>query len=159
MNVRFRQHRTYRRIGLLSADIVAKSQIARRQKNLTDDRRSMWPQSRYRGRQRVYVQAMRSPHIYTIVACTAKRNFDHECKKTFATKSALSSPERVHRNVRSRRKQTFVQKIAYACVDITNCLEDAWLRLRFAEIVSQIIASDNAVGGLNPSRPILFSVI
>src|ERR1700730_13623605 len=35
---------------------------------------------------------------------------------------------------------------------------DAWLRLRFAEIVSQIIASDNAIGGLNPSRPILFSV-
>jgi hypothetical protein len=70
----------------------------------------------------------------------------------------LSSPERVHRNVRSRRKQTFVQKIAYACVDITNCLEDAWLRLRFAEIVSQIIASDNAIGGLNPSRPIPFSV-
>jgi hypothetical protein len=33
------------------------------------------------------------------------------------------------------------------------------LRLRFAEIVSQIIASDNAIGGLNPSRPILFSVI
>src|ERR1700732_4706062 len=28
------------------------------------------------------------PHIYTKVACTAKRNFDHECKKTFATKSA-----------------------------------------------------------------------
>src|SRR5262245_30454617 len=24
------------------------------------------------------------------VACTAKRNFDRECKKTFATKSALS---------------------------------------------------------------------
>jgi hypothetical protein len=23
------------------------------------------------------------------VACTAKRNFDRECKKTFATKSAL----------------------------------------------------------------------
>jgi hypothetical protein len=37
MNVRFRQHRTYRRIGLLSADIVAKSQIARRQKK--SDRR------------------------------------------------------------------------------------------------------------------------
>jgi hypothetical protein len=33
------------------------------------------------------------------------------------------------------------------------------LRLRFAEIVSQIIASDNAIGGLNASRPILFSVI
>jgi hypothetical protein len=30
-------------------------------KNPTDDRRSMWPQSRYRGRQRVYLQAMRSP--------------------------------------------------------------------------------------------------
>jgi hypothetical protein len=51
-----------------------------------------------------------------------------------------------------------ISKIAYACVDITNCLEDAWLRLRFAEIVSQIITSDNAIGGLNPSRPIPFSV-
>jgi hypothetical protein len=30
------------------------------------------------------------------------------------------------------------------------------LRLRLAEIVSQIIASDNAIGGLNPSRPILY---
>src|SRR6478736_655715 len=30
------------------------------------------------------------PHIYTKGACTAKRNFDHECKKTFATKSATS---------------------------------------------------------------------
>ena len=29
-----------------------------------------------------------APHIYTKVACTAKRNFDHECKRTFATKSA-----------------------------------------------------------------------
>jgi hypothetical protein len=26
------------------------------------------------------------------VACTAKRNFDRECKKTFATKSAPSRP-------------------------------------------------------------------
>jgi hypothetical protein len=26
------------------------------------------------------------------------------------------------------------------------------LRLRFAEIVSQIIASDNAIGGLNPLK-------
>jgi hypothetical protein len=46
--------------------LLQKSQIARRQfscckKNPTDDRRSMWPQSRYRGRQRVYLQAMRSP--------------------------------------------------------------------------------------------------
>src|ERR1700730_11187444 len=48
----------------------------------------MWPQSRYRGRQRVYLHAMRSPHLYTKIVCTAKRNFDHECKKTFATKSA-----------------------------------------------------------------------
>jgi hypothetical protein len=32
------------------------------------------------------------PHIFTPkVACTAKRNSDHECKKTFATKSALNS--------------------------------------------------------------------
>jgi hypothetical protein len=30
------------------------------------------------------------PHLYTKVACTAKRNFDRECKKTFATKSALN---------------------------------------------------------------------
>src|SRR6202047_1797212 len=49
-----------------SADIVVKAQIARRQffcckKNPTDDRRSMWHQSRYRGRQRIYLQAMRSP--------------------------------------------------------------------------------------------------
>src|SRR5262245_41401676 len=29
------------------------------------------------------------------VACTAKRNFDRECKKTFATKSANSRPEQV----------------------------------------------------------------
>src|ERR1700730_17767577 len=50
----------------------------------------MWPQSRYRGRRRVYLQAMRPPHLYTKFACTAKRNFDHECKKTFATKSATS---------------------------------------------------------------------
>jgi hypothetical protein len=57
-------------------------------KKSTDDRRSMWPQSRYRGRQRVFLRTMRSPHIYTEVACTAKRNFDRECKKTFATKSA-----------------------------------------------------------------------
>jgi len=30
------------------------------------------------------------PHLYTKVACTAKRNFDRECKKTFATISARS---------------------------------------------------------------------
>src|SRR5262249_24728284 len=30
-------------------------------KNPPDDRRSMWPQSRYRGRQRVFLQTMRSP--------------------------------------------------------------------------------------------------
>jgi hypothetical protein len=60
-------------------------------KNPTDHCRPMWPQSRYRGRQRVYLQAMRfPPHLYTKVACTAKRNFDHECKKTFATQSAKS---------------------------------------------------------------------
>src|ERR1700738_790135 len=47
----------------------------------------MWPQSRYRGRQRVYLHAMRSPHLYTKIACTAKRNFDHQCKKTFSTAS------------------------------------------------------------------------
>jgi hypothetical protein len=33
------------------------------------------------------------PHIFTTkVACTAKRNFDHEGKKTFATKSAHKRP-------------------------------------------------------------------
>src|ERR1700724_3333969 len=47
------------------------------------------------------------PHIYTKVACTAKRNFDHECKKTFATKSALKRPsarpcpDLEHRSVRN----------------------------------------------------------
>jgi hypothetical protein len=55
-------------------------------------------------------------------------------------------------------EQEVAEKNSIRLVDITNCLEDACLRLRFAEIVSQIIASDNAVGGLNPSRPILFSV-
>src|SRR5262245_44884051 len=30
------------------------------------------------------------PNFYTIIACTAKRNFDHECKKTFSTASTLS---------------------------------------------------------------------
>jgi hypothetical protein len=50
--------------------LLQKSQIARRQiflllKNPTDDRRSMWPQSRYRGRQRVYLQANEVPHIFT----------------------------------------------------------------------------------------------
>src|SRR5262245_5994971 len=45
----------------------------------------MWPQSRYRGRQRVFLRTMRSPRIYMEVACTAKRNFDRECKKTFHT--------------------------------------------------------------------------
>ena len=28
------------------------------------------------------------PHIYTKVACTAKRNFDRKCKEIFETKSA-----------------------------------------------------------------------
>src|SRR5271165_4563219 len=32
-------------------------------------------------------------HIfYTKVACTAKRNFDHECKKTFSTASVMNRP-------------------------------------------------------------------
>jgi len=30
------------------------------------------------------------PHIYTKIAPTAKRIFDHQCKKTFATISAIS---------------------------------------------------------------------
>jgi hypothetical protein len=34
-------------------------------KNLTDDRRIEWPQSRYRGRQRVYCQGNEVPHIFT----------------------------------------------------------------------------------------------
>src|SRR6516162_5011814 len=32
------------------------------------------------------------PHLYTKIACTAKRNFDDDCKRTFATKSAISGP-------------------------------------------------------------------
>src|SRR5215475_1331475 len=57
----------------------------------------MWPQSRYRGRQRVFLRTMSPPHIYMEVACTAKRNFDRECKKTFATKSAKSRREQMQR--------------------------------------------------------------
>src|SRR5262245_27631031 len=34
------------------------------------------------------------------VACTAKRNFDRECKKTFATKSARSGCEQPQQNSR-----------------------------------------------------------
>src|SRR5262245_41269514 len=52
----------------------------------------MWLQSSYRGRQRVFLRTMRSPTYLHEVACTAKRNFDRECKKTFATKSALLGP-------------------------------------------------------------------
>jgi hypothetical protein len=33
---------------------------------------------------------MRSPTSLHEIVCTAKRNFDHECKKTFATKSAAT---------------------------------------------------------------------
>ena len=68
-HVSFRQLlRTYQRtrVQQLCADIVAKvpngpALIFLLQKNPTDDRGSMWPQSRYRGRQRVYLHAMRSP--------------------------------------------------------------------------------------------------
>src|ERR1700736_6268110 len=59
-------------------------------KNPTDDRRSMWPQSRYRGRQRGYLQAMRSPISLHESRVYSQKKFDHECKKTFATKSAPS---------------------------------------------------------------------
>src|SRR5262245_54798731 len=44
------------------------------------------------------------------VACTAKRNFDRECKKTFATKSAQSCPQPKRRDVRSWRKRTFERR-------------------------------------------------
>ena len=63
---------------------------------------------RYRGRQRVYLQAMRSPHLYTKVACTAKRNFDHECKKTFATKSARSGTHAVQQSVGCGRDASYL---------------------------------------------------
>jgi hypothetical protein len=36
--------------------------------------------------------------FYTKVACTAKRNFEHECKKTFATKSASMACTRFRRH-------------------------------------------------------------
>jgi hypothetical protein len=52
----------------------------------------MWPQSHYRGRQRVYRQAMRSPTFLHESCVYSQKNFDHECKKTFATKSALKRP-------------------------------------------------------------------
>ncbi len=59
-------HCSARLLAALRADIVAKvpngpALIFLLQKNPTDDRGSMWPQSRYRGRQRVYLHAMRSP--------------------------------------------------------------------------------------------------
>ncbi len=57
-------------------------------KNLTDDRRidvgsitlPRSPASLSSGNEVSHI-------FYTKVACTAKRNFDHECKKTFSTAS------------------------------------------------------------------------
>ena len=63
----------------------------------------MWPQSRYRGRQRVS-SGDEVPHIfYMKIASTAKRIFDRQCKKTFATKSAISRPEQTQQNCISIR--------------------------------------------------------
>jgi hypothetical protein len=49
----------------------------------SDDRRFVCPQSRYRGRQRVYCQTMRPPppHLCTKIASKARKSFDHLCKK------------------------------------------------------------------------------
>src|ERR1700738_5484322 len=45
------------------------------------------------------------PHLYTKVACTAKRNFDHECKKTFSTASVKSGGDQCSR-IRSALPQS-----------------------------------------------------
>src|SRR6516165_11656377 len=39
------------------------------------------------------------PHLYTKIACTAKRNFNDECKRTFATRSARTGHEQVQQNL------------------------------------------------------------
>src|SRR5262245_21175132 len=57
-------------------------------KTPTNDRRSMWPQSRCRGRQRVFLRTMRSPTYLHGSRLYSQKKFDCECKKTFATKSA-----------------------------------------------------------------------
>src|SRR5262249_54061646 len=51
------------------------------------------------------------------VACTAKRNFDRECKKTFATKSAHSCPQPTRRDVRSWWKRTLERRTGKAEFD------------------------------------------
>jgi hypothetical protein len=66
--------------GPLWSDIVAKVPNCRALiflllKNPTDNRRSMWPQSRYRGRQRVYLQAMRSPTSLHESRVYSQKNF------------------------------------------------------------------------------------
>src|ERR1700737_5216384 len=61
-------------------------------KKPTDDRRSMWPQSRYRGRQRVYLQAMRSPTSLHESRVYSQKKFYHECKKDFCNKIGTQQP-------------------------------------------------------------------
>src|SRR6478672_497779 len=55
-------------------------------KNPTDDRRSMWPQSRYRGRQRVYLQAMRSPTSLHEIRVYSQKKFSSRVQKDFCNK-------------------------------------------------------------------------
>src|SRR5260370_196442 len=51
----------------------------------------MWPQSRYRGRQRVYLQAMRSPHIFIRKSSVQpKEILITSAKRLLPTKSAKS---------------------------------------------------------------------
>jgi hypothetical protein len=56
------------------------------------------------------------PHIYTKIAPTAKRIFDHQCKKTFATISAMS------------RLTHCSKKRAYSIISsASNCIEIVFL--------------------------------
>jgi hypothetical protein len=55
---------------------------------------------RYRGNPASRDSAQRRggpPHLYTEIASTAKRIFDCQCKKTFATKSAMSGTHAVQK--------------------------------------------------------------
>jgi hypothetical protein len=42
------------------------------------------------------------PHPYTKVASTARRIFDHQCKKTFATQTSSVPPRRSFRAITPR---------------------------------------------------------
>ena len=88
----------------LCADIVAKVQncpviVLPPQDDPTDYRRSVYPQSRYRGRQRVLSSRNEVPHIFTrksrvqpkeILITSAKRLFQQH-RSTTAVSSALAS--------------------------------------------------------------------